>query len=96
MIIIGTVLIGEQVRAGGYAALTQFPENASVLTIEYKINLIAPAGDQLVAQGTVIKSGRTLTICRLEVCARQSDQRTLIAVGQQSLICLFDSTAISD
>jgi len=73
--------------AGGYAAFTLFPEGTSVLTVEFKINLLAPAeGDQLEAVGTVIKPGRSLTICRLEVFGITSTQRTLVAAGQQTLI----------
>ena len=73
--------------AGGYAALTLFPPNAEVLTVEFKINLIAPAaGDHLDAIGTVIRSGRTLTICRLEVFGIEAGVSTLVAVGQQTLI----------
>ncbi|TDW24521.1 PaaI family thioesterase [Kribbella kalugense] len=73
--------------AGGYAAFTLFPEGTSVLTVEFKINLLAPAeGERLEAVGTVIKPGRTLTICRLEVFAVAGDRRTLVAVGQQTLI----------
>ncbi|MFI6676236.1 PaaI family thioesterase [Kribbella sp. NPDC050470] len=73
--------------AGGYAAYTLFPEGSSVLTVEYKINLLAPAeGNHLEAIGTVLKSGRTLTVCRLEVFAVQSTERSLIATGQQTLI----------
>ncbi|MGW5188227.1 PaaI family thioesterase [Kribbella sp. NPDC004138] len=73
--------------AGGYAAFTLFPEGTSVLTVEFKINLLAPAeGDQLEAVGTVIKPGRTLTICRLEVFGITSTHRTLVAAGQQTLI----------
>jgi uncharacterized protein (TIGR00369 family) len=73
--------------AGGYAAFTLFPEGTSVLTVEFKINLLAPAeGDQLEAVGTVIKPGRTLTICRLEVFGVTADRRTLVAAGQQTLI----------
>ena len=69
--------------AGGYAAFTVFPADTAVLTVEYKINLIAPArGEQLVAVGTVIRSGRTLTVCRLEVFADE----TLVAVGQQTVM----------
>ncbi|MCO6011636.1 PaaI family thioesterase [Actinoallomurus purpureus] len=75
--------------AGGYAGFTLFPENASVLTVEYKINLLAPAvGDHIEAVGTVLKSGRTLTVCQLEVFGVQGGQRTLVATGQQTLICL--------
>jgi uncharacterized protein (TIGR00369 family) len=77
--------------AGGYAAFTLFPEGTSVLTAEYKINLLAPAeGDHLEAVGTVIKSGRTLTVCQLEVFSVQDRHRTLIAAGQQTLICIKD------
>lgn len=73
--------------AGGYAAFTLFPDDAEVLTVEYKINLLAPAtGDHLEAVGTVVKSGRTLTVCQLEVFAVDGDGRSLVAAGQQTLI----------
>ncbi len=77
--------------AGGYAGYTVFPAGSSVLTVEFKINLIAPAkGDRLRAQGRVIKSGRTLTFCDLAVYAITGGQETLCATGQQTLICLHD------
>ena len=83
--------------AGGYAALTLFPGDAEVLTVEYKINLLAPAeGDRLDAIGTVIKSGRTLTVCRLEVHAIQEQQRTLVATGQQTLIRVAGRPGLAD
>ncbi|MER5183854.1 PaaI family thioesterase [Streptomyces sp. NPDC002896] len=73
--------------AGGYAAFTLFPENTEVLTVEYKINLLAPAiGDHIEAVGTVLKSGRTLTVCQLEVFGVQDGRRSLVANGQQTLI----------
>jgi uncharacterized protein (TIGR00369 family) len=73
--------------AGGYAALTLFPANTEVLTVEYKINLLSPAsGDHLEAVGMVRKAGRTLSVCQLEVYDVQSGQRSLIATGQQTLI----------
>ncbi|MET7664624.1 PaaI family thioesterase [Streptomyces sp. NPDC005463] len=74
--------------AGGYAAFTLFPEDTEVLTVEYKINLLAPAlGDRLEAVGTVLKAGRTLTVCQLEVFAALDDgTRKLVANGQQTLI----------
>ena len=75
--------------AGGYAGFTLFPKDASVLTVEYKLNLLAPAaGDRLVAQATVLKPGRTLAITRGEVYAEARGQRTLCAVMQQTLIVL--------
>ncbi|MFB8025636.1 PaaI family thioesterase [Streptomyces sp. NPDC056465] len=74
--------------AGGYAALTLFDEDSEVLTVEYKINLLTPAdGTRLEAIGTVLKSGRTLTVCQLEVHGIQDDgARQLVAHGQQTLI----------
>ncbi|WTA34245.1 PaaI family thioesterase [Streptomyces sp. NBC_00846] len=74
--------------AGGYAALTLFSEDSDVLTVEYKINLLAPAvGDRLEAIGTVLKPGRTLTVCQLEVYGvREDGERKLVANGQQTLI----------
>ena len=75
--------------AGGYAGYSLFPATSSVLTVEFKINLLAPAaGDRFLARGEVVKTGRTLTICRLEVNAMKGAQPTLIAIGQQTLICL--------
>lgn len=73
--------------AGGYAALTLFGSADDVLTVEYKLNLLAPAeGNQLEAVGTVVKSGRTLTVCTLEVYGVNGARRTLVAVGQQTLM----------
>lgn len=82
-----TSAIGDS--AGGYAGYSLFPAGSSVLTVEFKINLLAPAaGERFLARGEVVKPGRTLTICKLEVTAIKGDQRTLIAVGQETLICL--------
>ena len=73
--------------AGGYAGLTLMPAGAEVLTVEFKLNLLAPAaGECLEATGTVLKSGRTLTVCRLEVHAVDGADRLLVAAGQQTLI----------
>lgn len=75
--------------AGGYAGFTLFPSDASVLTVEYKLNLIAPAaGERLVAEAHVVKPGRTLAITRGEVYAEAAGRRTLCAIMQQTLIVL--------
>jgi uncharacterized protein (TIGR00369 family) len=77
--------------AGGYAGYSLFPPDSSVLTVELKINLLAPAkGERLKAVATVIKPGRTLTICELKVYAIAGTRETLCAAGQQTLICLLD------
>jgi uncharacterized protein (TIGR00369 family) len=73
--------------AGGYAALTLFPPGSDVLTVEFKINLIAPAhGDVLRARGEVVRSGRTLTICRVDVEVLRDGAATVCAVMQQTLM----------
>lgn len=75
--------------AAGYAANTLTSDDASVLTVEYKINLIAPAdGDRLVARGEVVKSGRTLIITRADVYAINDEQWTLCAVMQQTIMAM--------
>ncbi|QDL94056.1 PaaI family thioesterase (plasmid) [Paroceanicella profunda] len=77
--------------AGGYAGLTVFPPGSEVLTVEFKLNLLAPAqGTHLVAEGRVLRAGRTLTVCQLEVSAHEGTEGPgrLVAAGQQTLICL--------
>ena len=75
--------------AGGYAALSVFPSGAEVLSVDFTINLLAPAvGDYLDAVGTVVRAGRTLTVTQLQVFAVAGSQATLVALGQQTLICL--------
>ena len=75
--------------AGGYAGYTLFPAGSSVLTVEFKVNLLAPAkGDRLVAEGFVVKPGRTLCITRGEVHAEQGGKRTLVAIMQQTLMVM--------
>ena len=57
-------------NAGGYAALTLAPPDREVLTVEYKVNFLAPArGEMLVARGEVVTAGRRLFVCRAEVSA---------------------------
>jgi uncharacterized protein (TIGR00369 family) len=67
--------------ACGYAALSLMPEEADVLSVEYKINLLSPArGEKFVARGRVKRAGRNLTICEGEVFAVNGDEEKLIAV----------------
>ena len=75
--------------AAGYAAYSLFPAASSILTVEFKINLIAPAdGERLVVTGRVKKPGRTLTICEFEVVAHKGASATVCAVGLETLMCL--------
>ncbi|GGF89117.1 thioesterase [Azorhizobium oxalatiphilum] len=75
--------------AGGYAAFTLFPAASTVLTVEYKINIMVPGnGEFLVAVGEVLRNGRTLTIARVDVFGVAGSKRTLCATSTQTLICL--------
>ena len=75
--------------AGGYAGFTLFPADSSVLTVEFKLNLLAPAaGTRLVAEGFVVKPGRTLAITRGEVHADEGGKRTRVALMQQTLMVM--------
>ena len=75
--------------AGGYSAFTLMPADASVLTVEYKINMLAPAqGERLIARGAVVKPGRTLSIVRADVYALAGVKETLIAAMQQTLMVM--------
>ncbi len=71
--------------ACGYAAYSLMPADSSLVTVEYKINILAPARGSLVARGEVIRPGRTLTIARAEVYA---EGRKHVATMQQTLMML--------
>ncbi len=78
--------------AGGYAALTLMPAGSRILTVEFKINLVAPAsGDRLSAEATVIKAGKTLTVSNIDVFSHSGENRKLCAIMQQTAICIPQS-----
>ncbi len=74
--------------AAGYAALTLMPAEAEVLTVEMKINLIAPAaGERLIAIGTVAKPGRRLLVTQSRVMAEAANgDRRDVALLQGTMI----------
>jgi uncharacterized protein (TIGR00369 family) len=75
--------------AAGYAAMTMVPASASVLTVEYKMNLVAPAdGEKLIARGQVIRPGRTLIVTKAEVYAVKDGRETLCALMQQTIMVM--------
>ena len=75
--------------AAGYAAMTVVPEGTSVLTVEYKINMVAPAnGDKIVAKGSVLRAGRTLLLTKADVYAAKDGTETLCAVMQQTIMAM--------
>ena len=66
--------------AAGYAALTLIPEHREVMTVEMKINLLAPAvGERLVATGEILRPGRRLLIVRAQVHAQRGGAEVQVA-----------------
>ena len=83
--------------AGGYAGFTLFGPEAGVLTVEFKINLIAAAdGERAVAVGEVIRSGRTLTVCRLDAFVEKAGKRVHCATGMQTLMQVVGRAGVRD
>lgn len=75
--------------ASGYAALSLMPAGSEVLTIELKVNLLRPAaGTHFVAEGRVIKPGKTITVSRADVFARTDD-------GVPTLVATLTATMIA-
>ena len=73
--------------AGGYAAFGLMDAEDGILTVEYKLNLMAPAdGDLLVARGQVVRSGHTLTVARAEVGVVKNGVEVACAAMQQTLM----------
>ena len=75
--------------AAGYAAMTVVPASASVLTVEYKMNLLAPAdGEKLIARGQVVRPGRTLIVTKAEVFAVKDGKEDVCALMQQTIMVM--------
>ncbi|WP_404382049.1 PaaI family thioesterase [Caenispirillum salinarum] len=76
-------------NACGYAAYSLMPEDSSVLTVEFKTNLMAPgAGEMLIARGMVEKPGRSLTVTRAEVVGVVDGREKTVALMQATMMCM--------
>jgi uncharacterized protein (TIGR00369 family) len=66
--------------ACGYSALTLMDAESAVLSVEVKLNLLAPAaGERFAARGRVVRPGRTLTVCRADVVGLDADGERHVA-----------------
>jgi uncharacterized protein (TIGR00369 family) len=75
--------------ACGYAAFSLMPADASVLTVEYKLNILRPGqGEAMIARGRVVKPGRTLTVVQADVFARRGSAEEQVVSSLQTLMCL--------
>ena len=82
--------------ACGYAAYTLMPADAAILSVEFKLNLLAPAaGDAFVARARVKKSGRTLSVVTADVFALQGGEERLVAAMQGTMMTVLDRPGLS-
>jgi uncharacterized protein (TIGR00369 family) len=73
--------------AAGYAALSLWPEGSDVLTVEYKLNLVAPAtGQTVVARAEVVRAGGSVTVCETRVFSVDGGEETLCAIALVTLL----------
>lgn len=73
--------------ACGYAAYTLMPADAEVLSVEFKVNLLRPAGGEtFLAEGRILKAGKTLTVTRCDVYGRTGDDTKLVATMLATMI----------
>jgi uncharacterized protein (TIGR00369 family) len=85
------VLASAADSACGYAALSLMPPGAAVLSIEFKVNLLAPAaGDRIVARGRVIRAGKTITACWGDVMAYSGESEKVVATLVGTMMTVRD------
>ena len=83
--------------ACGYAALSLMPPGAAVLTVEFKVNLMAPAAGQVfVARGRVLKAGRTLTTCAGDVFALDGGDEKHVLAMLGTIMTLQNRSGLTD
>ncbi len=75
--------------ACGYAAFSLSAPDTAVLTVEYKVNFVAPAkGERLVARGEVVRPGATVTVCKGNVLAYENGEEKLVATMLTTLMLM--------
>ena len=75
--------------ACGIAAFTLMPDGSDILTVEFKTNLLAPArGERFAFRASVVKPGRTLTVCEGRAYAEHDGVETLVATMTGTLMAL--------
>ncbi|MEX2153918.1 MAG: PaaI family thioesterase [Gemmatimonadaceae bacterium] len=73
--------------ACGYAALSLMSADAAVLSIEFKVNMLAPAkGESIVARAEVIRAGKTIMVCRADVFSATDGAEKLVAAMQGTMM----------
>lgn len=75
--------------ACGYAAFSLMPKDADVLSIEFKVNLLSPAiGDYFIAEGKVVRAGKTITVVEGNVYAVSDEKRKHVSTMIGTMMCV--------
>jgi uncharacterized protein (TIGR00369 family) len=83
--------------ACGYAALSLMEPGAAVLSVEFKVNMLAPAvGERFLATGRVVRSGRTLTVCAGEVTAERDGESVPLLMMQATMMAVRGRAGVAD
>lgn len=83
--------------ACGYAALSMMEPGAGVLSVELKVNMLAPAvGERFVATGRVVRAGRTLTVCTGEVTGEQEGEPVAVMLMQATMMAVRGKPGVAD
>ncbi len=83
--------------ACGYAALSVMPPETGVLSIEYKVNLLAPGrGSHFRAIGRVVRAGRNIVVCSGEALAVENGEETPVAVMLATMMVVRDRPSVVD
>ncbi len=83
--------------ACGYAAWTLMPAKSEVLTVEYKVNFVAPAaGSRMIGRGRVTKPGRRLTVCAGDVFAVTDGKEKLVATMLATMMGVYDRADLAE
>lgn len=91
--IISTVLDS----ACGYAAFSLMPKEASVLSVEFKTNLLRPAhGEYFLVTGKVLKAGKSITVCQAEAYAIGKASKKLVAQMTGTMMTIIDKAGVNE
>jgi uncharacterized protein (TIGR00369 family) len=75
--------------ACGYAALSVAPEGHDVLSVEFKVNLLAPAvGEEFCARAHVKRAGKTLIVCSADAIAKKNGEEKLVATMLATIMAI--------
>ena len=81
----------------GYAAFSLMPEDAAVLSVEFKINLMSPAkGEEFDIVGEVVRPGRTITVCRADAFAVTDGEWKLVSQMTGTMMAVYDKPGIKN